>query len=104
MVNATFDSVIASRKLSLAFVVLALLSLCASLKAKANFTVWVNRRSTTDLYSLDSETTIDNCDAKPNYLVNEKRCALDEELFYGMYYSIAIKMVISDTINTYCRM
>jgi hypothetical protein len=89
MAKATFDSVVASRKFSLAFVVLAVLSLCTSLKAEANFTLWVYRRSTTDVYSLKSNTTVTvekQCGAKPNYLVNEKRCASDGEvLFSGMY-------------------
>jgi hypothetical protein len=93
MAKATFDSVVASnRKLNiLAFVVLALLSLCTSLKAETNFTLWVNRRRNTDVYSLNLNTTVtvDNCGTKPNYLVNEKQCASDEELFFGM-------LIISD--------
>ena len=83
MAKATSDSVVARRKLSLVFVAL-LLSLCISVRAEANFTLWVNRRSTFDLYSLNSITFVGNCKTKPNYLVNEKQCALDEELFYGM--------------------
>jgi hypothetical protein len=88
MAKATFDSVVASRRLSLVFIVLALISLCTSLKAEANFTLWVNRRSITDLYSLKSNTTVTvekQCGTKPNYLVNEKQCASDEELLYGIY-------------------
>ena len=79
------DSVVTRRKLSVMLV--ALLSLCISVQAEANFTVWVIRRSTQDLYSLNSNSTVtvDNCGAKPNYLVNEKQCASDEELFSGMY-------------------
>ena len=81
MAKATVDSVVASRKLSLVFV--ALLSLGISVQAEANFTLWVIRRSTADLYSLASIEHM-NCEPKSNYLVNEKQCALDEELFYGM--------------------
>ena len=79
MAKATFDSVVAS---SLAFV--ALLCLSTSVQAEANFTLWVNRRSTSDVYSLNPIASIENCGIKPNYLVNEKQCALDEALFYGM--------------------
>ena len=93
MAKAIADSVVASRKLSLAFV--ALLSLCASVQAEANFTVWVIRRSSTDLYSLNSNTTDTvsiQCGDKPNYLVNEKQCASDEEIFSG-------NPMISDVYN-----
>ena len=85
MAKAIADSIVTSRKLSLAFV--ALLSLCTSVQAEANFTQWVSRRSSTDVYSLNSSVsiTVDNCGAKPNYLVNEKQCASDEELFSGMH-------------------
>ena len=92
MAKATSDSVVAStsRKLSLAFV--ALLSLCSSVQAEDNFTLCVSRRSSTDVYSLNSSiitiTVEEQCGAKPNYLVNEKQCASDEELFSGMYILI----------------
>ena len=82
MAKATSNSVVTSRKLSLAFV--ALLCLSTSVQEDANFTLSVNRRSISDLYRLSSIASTQNCDTKPNYLVNEKRCALDEELFYGM--------------------
>ena len=65
----------------------ALLSLFTLVQAGANFTLWVTRRRTTDLYSLNSNTTdtvSKQCGGKPNYLVNEKQCASDEELFSGM--------------------
>ena len=86
MAKATSDLVGATSKRKLSVMLVALLSLCASVQAEANFTVSVNRRRTTDLYSLNSNNTItlDNCGAKPNYLVNEKQCASDEELFSGM--------------------
>ena len=84
MAKATADSVVAGRKLTLAFV--ALLSLCTSVQAEANFTVWVNRRSTQDLYRLNSTAAHERCDPSASYLINEKQCALDEELFNGMYH------------------
>ena len=80
------DSVVAGKKLSLVFV--ALLSLCTSVQAEANFTLWVRRRSTIDLYSLNSIATVENCDPKTSYLINEKQCALDEEFFYGTYVKL----------------
>ena len=80
--KTTFDSVVASETLSLVFV--ALLCLCVSALAETSFTVWVNRRSISDLYGLNSKASSLNCDANPNYLINEKQCVLDEELFYGM--------------------
>ena len=76
------DSVVASRKLSVMLAVL--LSLCTSAQAEANFTLWVNRWSITDLYRLNSRTATENCGSSTSYLINEKQCALDEELCYGM--------------------
>ena len=78
MAKAISDS---SEKLSLIFV--ALLCLCVSVLAEASFTVWVNRRNTSDLYSLNSKLSIQNCGPIYSYLINEKRCVFDEELFYG---------------------
>ena len=102
MAKVTSDSVVASRKLSLAFVVLAMLSLCTSLK---NFTLSVNRRSITDLYSLNSNNTVtvDNCRPKPNYLVNEKQCVFDEELFSGMYANPMVSDVCNINYIIGCR-
>ena len=65
---------------------MALLSLCTSIQAEANFTVWVSRRSTGDLYRLNSTAVHERCDPSASYLINEKQCALDEELFNGMYH------------------
>ena len=81
MAKVTSDSVVANynRKISLTFV--ALLYLCVSVQAEANFTLSVNRRSTSDLYSLNSRTSIENC---ASHLITEKWYALDEELFYGV--------------------
>ena len=85
MAEATADSIVASRKFSLAAFV-ALLSLCTSVQAVANFTVtvWVNRRSSQDLYGLNSTAATQNCDFNSSYLINEKQCTMDEELFNGM--------------------
>ena len=83
MAKTTVDSVVASEKLSL--VLVAFLCLCISVQAEANFTLWVNRRSTSDLYSLNSKPSVQNCGRTYSYLIDEKQCALDEELFYGMY-------------------
>jgi hypothetical protein len=87
MVKVTSDSVVASRKLSLAFV--ALLSLCTSVQTEASFTLWVSRRSTTDFYRLNSNVTI-HCAPNASYLINKKQCALDEELFNGKYIYIIL--------------
>ena len=88
MATAISDSVVAiRRKLGLVFV--ALLSLCISVKAEANFTLWVRRRSNEDIYQLNhSESMINNVNCAPNtsYIVNERQCVLDEELFYGMTF------------------
>ena len=100
MAKTTADSVVASRKFSLAFV--SLLSLCTSVRAEANFTVWVNRRSTEDLYRLNSADGHKVCNPSASYLINEKQCAMDEELFNGMYHvgSMYSKIiVISDMHN-----
>ena len=83
MAKTTFDSVVASEKLSL--VLVTFLCLCVSVQAEANFTLWVNRRITSDLYRLNSKLSIENCGPTYSYLIGEKQCALDEELFYGMY-------------------
>ena len=88
MVKVTSDLVIDRNKLSLVFV--ALLSLCISMRAGdiANFTLWVIRRSTEDFYQLNSESMVHiNCDPKHSYLVNEKQCVLDQDLFYGMTFN-----------------
>ena len=85
MAKTTSDSVVATkRKLGLVFV--ALLSLCISVKAEANFTLWVKRRSNEDIYQLNQSKSmahIMNCAPNKSYIVDEKQCALDEEIFYG---------------------
>ena len=85
MAKTTSESVVVTRrKPGLVFV--ALLSLCISVKAEANFTLWVSRRSTGDIYQLNQfKSIVNNVNCAPNtsYIVNEKQCALDEEIFYG---------------------
>ena len=54
------------------------------MRAEANFTLWVKRRSINDLYQLNSEAYSNLCAPNTSYLVNEKQCVLDEELFYGV--------------------
>ena len=81
MAKTTFDSVVASRKLSLAFV--ALLCLSTSVQAEASSTLWVSRRISNDLYQLNSGAHT-NCGFRVRtYLINEKQCALDEDLLSG---------------------
>ena len=102
MAKATADSVVARRMLSVMLV--ALLSLCNSIQAVSNFTVWVTRRSTGDLYRLNSTTVHGYCDPSASYLINEKQCALDEELFNGMdavYSTTSTIIVISDMHYNY---
>ena len=67
-------------------VLVALLSLCISMRAEANFTLWVSRRSTKDIYQLNQSESMTHMNCAPNtsYIVNEKQCTLDKELFYGM--------------------
>jgi phenylacetate-coenzyme A ligase PaaK-like adenylate-forming protein len=63
----TSDSVMARKKLSLVFV--ALLSLCTSVQAEANFTLWVIRWSTNDFYRLNSKPTV-HCGPNTRYLMS----------------------------------
>ena len=83
MAKATSDSVVASSKLSLVFV--AILSMCTSVKAEANFTLQVIRRITSDIYyNRDlAPTTCDSDSIITTYLINEERCVSDEELLNG---------------------
>ena len=97
MAKATADLAVARRMLSVMLV--ALLSLCNSVQAEANFTVWVSRRSTGDLFGLNSTAVHGHCDPSASYLIYEKQCALDEELFNGMdavYSTTSTIVVISD--------
>ena len=82
MAKAIADSVVASRRLSL-----ALLSLCTSVQADldASFTLWVKRGSFNDLYRLNSTAERERCHLNTSYLIDEKQCVMDEELFNGMY-------------------
>ena len=101
MAKTTSDSVVATkRKHSL--VLVALLSLCISVKAEANFTLSVIRRSTNDFYRLNSIEQDMHCAPNNSYLVNERHCVFDEELLYGMAFyleSNLLIIVISDSIR-----
>ena len=111
MAKTTSDSVVATRrKLDLMF--MALLSLCISVKAEANFTLWVTRRSNEDIYQLNqsvSMTRIMKCAPNTSHIVNEKQCVSDEELFYGMKFNVdgnynLIVIMIFDSIRMqYCN-
>ena len=64
MAKTTSDSVVATRrKLDLMF--MALLSLCISVKAEANFTLWVSRRSTGDIYQLNQSKSMTHMNCAP---------------------------------------
>ena len=86
MAKVTSESLVPSRKFSLAFA--AFLYLCTSMRAEADFTVSVTRRITSDIYKLNSTEQTQNCapkdTARSTYLITEKRCASGEELFNGM--------------------
>ena len=82
MAKATSDLAVTRRKLIIVSVVL--MSLCTSVQAETNFTLWVIRRSTVDLYSWSSTASVQNCDLKATYIIHERRCASDEELFRGI--------------------
>ena len=83
MAKATFDLVVSSMRISSVFV--ALLSLCISVQAKANFTVWVTRRLSNDLYQFNSAVAHLTCDSRARtYLINEKECALDANILSGI--------------------
>ena len=78
---------LASMKL-LTLVFVVLLYLCTSVQAGVNFTVWVTRRITNDVYFLNSYVEHARCDSKTRrsvYLINERQCVSDEELFSGIY-------------------
>ena len=91
MAEVTSDPVVATRR-KLGLVLVGFLVLCISVKAESNFTISVNRRSTGDLYQLNQSKSITHMNCAPNtsYLVNEKQCVLDEDLFYGMKFYVDI--------------
>ena len=86
MAKATSDSVVDTRR-KLGLVLVGLLVLCISVKVEANFTLWVSRRSTGDVYQLTSMAHM-SCDPKASYSVHEKQCVLDEELYSGMTFTM----------------
>ena len=108
MAKTTSGSVVATRR-KLGLVLVGLLSLCISVKAEANFTLWVSRRSTGDIYQLNQSESMThgNCAPNTSYIVNEKGCVSDEELFYGMNFNVdgnLIVIMISDSIRMqYCN-
>ena len=82
--------VVASRKFGLVFVTSMLcLQLCTSLQNDTSiYTVQVFRRISFDIYVLSSDLdSHENCDSTLNrtYLVNERECVSDQELYSGMY-------------------
>ena len=82
MAKTTSDSVVDTRR-KLGLVLVGLLVLCISVKVEANFTLWISRRITGDVYQLTSMAHM-NCETNTSYLVNEEQCVLDEELYSGM--------------------
>lgn len=52
-----------------------------------SFTVSVNRRISSDIYCLNSEDSVENCHPETVYLIKEKQCIPDVDLFhaYGMW-------------------
>ena len=86
MAKTRFDSVVASRKLSLVLVTLQL-CLCTSVQADADFTVSVNRRTTSDIiYILKSMVQTLSCDPRTvdrTYLITERQCVSNQELYSG---------------------
>ena len=81
MAKITPISAVAKRKLGLALVTLLSLCISESVEAEANFTMLVSRRSTGDLYKLNSGSMGDFCAPNTSYLVNEQQCVLDKEFF-----------------------
>ena len=84
---ANLATVVASRKLGLVFVTSMLcLQLCNSLQNGTSvYTVQVYRRISLDIYILSSDLNSENCDPTLTYLVNERKCVSDQELYSGMY-------------------
>ena len=83
----TKATVVANRKLSLVFVITTL-CLCISLHRKVStHTVQVFRRFSFDIYILSSDlVSNENCDPTLNstYLVTERECVSNQELFSSM--------------------
>ena len=79
-------TVVASRKFGLVFVTSVLcLQLCTSTDTSV-YTVEVFRRISFDIYVWSSDSTKpENCDPTLTYLVDERECVSDQELYSGMY-------------------
>ena len=88
MAKATVVTV-AGRKFGLALVTSILcLQLSTSLQNNTSaYTVQVYRRISHDIYTLSSHLYSENCDSAMTYLVNERECVSDQELYSGMYYT-----------------
>ena len=98
------DSVLTSMKLLHLFFIV-LLYLCTIVLSKANVTVWVTRRFTYDVYFLNSYVEHARCDSGTRgsaYLINERQCVSDEELFSGMELLIQIDVHVSIYHCTEC--
>ena len=91
----TEATVVGSRRLGLVFVTSMLCQLlCTSLQTDTSiYTVQVFRRITFDIHVLNSSANPENCDSTLNktFLVNEKECVSDQELFSGIH-AILIEM------------
>ena len=108
--------VVANRTLSFVFVTSMLcLQMCTSLQTDTSiYTVLVFRRISFDIYVLSSKLDpLKFCDSTLNktYLVNERECVSDQELYSGIYNAILIKIFKYCTIHyrmqlsnhSYCR-
>ena len=90
-------TIVARRNVGLVLVAtISCLQLCASLQKETSiYTVQVFRRISFDIFilssTLNSNNTNENCDQlNRTYLVNERKCVLDQELFNGIGMIIPI--------------
>ena len=90
-------TIVARRNVGLVLVAaIFCLQLCASLQEETSiYTAQVFRRISLDIFILSSTSnsnkTIENCDQLyRTYLVNERECVLDQELFNGIGMTIPI--------------
>ena len=89
--------IVARRNVGLVLVAtISCLQLCASLQEETSiYTVQVFRRISFDIFilssNLNSNILNENCDQlNRTYLVNERECVLDQELFNGIGMTIPI--------------
>ena len=90
-------TIVARRNVGLVLVAtISCLQLYASLQEETStYTVRVFRRTSFDIFilssTLNSNNTNENCDElNRTYLVNERKCVLDQELFNGIGMTIPI--------------